>query len=58
MADLTLVPYARELIDLNLLSENEIKWINEYHQEIVDKLADELSSDVREWLKEATKPLK
>jgi Xaa-Pro aminopeptidase len=57
MQDLTMVPYARALIDLSLLSSQEIQWINEYHQMIVDLLADDLSSDVRAWLKKETMPL-
>lgn len=57
MADLTMVPYARNLIDLNLLTSQEIKWIDDYHQKIYDLLAPDLSSDVREWLKLETKPL-
>lgn len=57
MADLTVVPYARKLIDLNLLTADEIKWINEYHHDIYNLLADDLSPEVRNWLKEETKPL-
>ncbi|OGT43357.1 MAG: peptidase M24 [Gammaproteobacteria bacterium RIFCSPHIGHO2_12_FULL_40_19] len=57
MADLTMVPYARKLIDLNLLASQEIEWIDDYHQKIYDLLADDLSSDVREWLKIETRPL-
>lgn len=54
MRDLTLVPYARKLIDVNLLSEQERNWIDEYHREIYETLAKDLSDDEREWLKEAT----
>jgi Xaa-Pro aminopeptidase len=57
MADLTMVPYARKLIDLNLLMPQEIEWIDVYHQKIYDLLAKDLSSDVREWLKTETQPL-
>ncbi|EKD77338.1 MAG: hypothetical protein ACD_42C00371G0001 [uncultured bacterium] len=57
MADLTMVPYARKLIDVSLLTPQEIKWIDEYHQKIVDLLANDLPEDVREWLKTETKPL-
>ncbi|HLB55990.1 MAG TPA: aminopeptidase P family protein [Coxiellaceae bacterium] len=57
MADLTVVPYARKLIDVALLSKEEIKWVDEYHQNIYDLLSNDLSKDVREWLKAETKPL-
>ncbi|MCX7121432.1 MAG: aminopeptidase family protein P [Gammaproteobacteria bacterium] len=54
LKDLTLVPYARELIDINLLSTKEIKQINDYHQEIFAKLSPDLSSDVLAFLKMMT----
>ena len=57
MADLTLVPYAKELIDKTLLSAQEIKWIDEYHQHIVDVLLSDLPVEVGEWLQAVTKPL-
>lgn len=55
--DLTLVPYARNLIDTNLLNAEEIRWIDTYHQQIYQRLTPELSKDVAQWLKEATTPL-
>lgn len=54
MADLTMVPYARKLIDGRLLSADEIKWIDDYHQAIYDLLKNDLPVDVREWLKQET----
>jgi Xaa-Pro aminopeptidase len=57
LSDLTVVPYARKLIDVNLLTAQEIKWIDDYHQKIYDLLSDDLQEDVREWLKTETKPL-
>lgn len=57
MDDLTLVPYCRKLIDTDLLSKQEISWINEYHQLIYKTIADKLDADVKKWLKENTAPL-
>lgn len=57
LQDLTLVPYARNLIDPKLLSQEEILWINDYHDRIRDLLLDTLESDVRAWLLTATEPL-
>lgn len=57
MSDLTMVPYARNLIDLNLLTSEEIKWIDEYHQVIYDLLQKELPLAVGEWLKKECLPL-
>ena len=55
--DLTLFPYARNLIDKSLLSATEIKWIDDYHQLVYDKLHKDLSDEISQWLKEATQPL-
>ena len=58
LEDLTLVPYARKLIDTAELSEQEIEWVDHYHQQIYETLKDDLLEDVHNWLKKATKPLK
>lgn len=55
--DLTVVPYARNLINKEELTTQEIDWINEYHQYIYQLLSKDLSDDVRAWLKKATLPL-
>lgn len=55
--DLTLVPYARNLIDTSLLTTEEINWINEYHQLVYDTLHKDLPTEVQEWLEHATQPL-
>lgn len=57
MEDLTMVPYARNLIDKTLLSSQEIAWINDYHQAIYALLQKDLSSEEVAWLHEATQPL-
>lgn len=57
MEDLTLVPYARRLIDTDLLSAEEISWVNDYHQKVLEKLSPDLSGELLDWLKAATKPL-
>lgn len=56
-ANLTLVPYARNLIDKNLLTETEIDSINAYHTEILETLSSSLDVDSLRWLIDATKPL-
>jgi len=57
LTDLTLVPYARKLIDLHLLSQKEISWIDQYHQLIYKRLNSDLPEPLQQWLLEATKPL-
>ena len=55
----TMVPYCRKLIDLKLLTEKEKAWINEYHQQIFDKIKAFFAKDDRsaKWLKRETAPL-
>ncbi len=57
MQDLTLVPYALNLIDKTLLSDQEITWVNAYHQKVYDALIEDLDGDVKDWLQAATQPL-
>jgi Xaa-Pro aminopeptidase len=56
--DLTMVPYARNLINTDLLTAEEIAWLNDYHAQVYDLLADDLPKDVRIWLKKMTKKLR
>lgn len=58
LSDLTLVPYEKRLIDETYLSDQEIKWINDYHAKIFKILAPHLDKDVVEWLRQKTSPLK
>lgn len=55
----TLVPLGRKLIDLELLSPAEKKWVNDYHAETLQKLTPLLTSDADalEWLKKETMPI-
>ena len=39
------------LIDLNLLSEQEKKWLNDYHASVYEKLSPFISDEINEWLK-------
>ncbi len=55
---LTQVPYARDLIDLNLLDTLEIDWIDRYHQGVLAMLEPQLSLDAQRWLVKACAPLK
>ena len=54
---LTLFPYDTRLIDIDMLTDAEIKWINDYHVTVYDKLSGLLSKEEAEWLKEKTKPI-
>ena len=55
--DLTLVPYDKNLIDKNLLSKLEIKYLNNYHKEVFEKLNSFLNLKELNFLKKICSPL-
>lgn len=57
MESLTLCPIDTAPIDVSMLLPEEIKWLNDYHREVLTKLSPYLADDEIEWLEEATKPL-
>lgn len=52
---LTFAPFETQAIDKELLSMQEVKWFNSYHEEVYEKLAPHLSEEERAWLKEETR---
>lgn len=54
----TLFPFDRKLFDLNLMNDNEIAWLNAYHERVYKTLAPALDAEAQAWLKERTAPLK
>ena len=54
---LTLCPIDKEPIIVEMLSEEERKWLDDYHLTVRDKLSRHLTFDERSWLEEITKPL-
>lgn len=55
---LTLYPFDLALFETEIMTDEEIEWVNEYHKTVYEKLAPHLNDDEREWLKEKTKELK
>jgi len=55
----TMAPIGMNLIDEKLLSPTEKKWVNDYHQECLEKLTPLISSDpdAVAWLAKETRPL-
>lgn len=55
----TIVPIGLNLIDVDLLSPSEIKWVNAYHEECLAKLGPLLAHDelATAWLKKETVPI-
>ena len=54
---ITLAPIDRTLIYVNLLSDDERKWLNDYHVQVRDTLSPLVTADVRAWLKDVTGPI-
>jgi Xaa-Pro aminopeptidase len=47
----------KSLIDISLLDQKEIDWLNSYHAEVFEKLSPYLTEQEKFWLKEKTKEL-
>jgi Xaa-Pro aminopeptidase len=54
---LTLFPIDTTLIDKAMLSQQEINWVNNYHNEVYTKLAGRLSDTEKDWLRNKTKAI-
>jgi Xaa-Pro aminopeptidase len=54
---LTLCPIDLTLVETSLLSVDEVKWVNDYHKMVYEKLSLSLSDDEKEWLKEETRSI-
>ena len=54
---LTFAPLARDLIDLAHLTKDERDWVDAYHAQVYELLADRLDGPVKDWLRAACMPL-
>lgn len=54
---LTLCPYDKSIIDVNMLTETEKQWIDTYHQHVFQCLSPHLDSAERNWLNQACAPI-
>lgn len=54
---LTFCPFFKDTIVKEILSENEIAWLNAYHKTCEDKLTPFLEGEVKEWFLELVSPL-
>ncbi len=55
---LTLAPFDRRLIKVDLLTPAEIAWVDDYHARVRQMLAPQLNAEDRSWLEAATAPLR
>lgn len=54
---LTLCPIDTRAIDAELLSDEEIKWLDNYHREVYNTLAHLLGKEQKKWLEERCAPI-
>jgi Xaa-Pro aminopeptidase len=55
---LTLAPIDRRLIEVELLSKQELVWLNDYHQRVFTEIGPELLGTDKTWLKQVCAALK
>ena len=55
---LTLAPFDRRLVKADMLTRDELAWLNAYHAEVRKRIASELEPEDRAWLEAATAPIK
>ena len=54
---LTLCPIDKTPIDVTMLTDEELQWLNDYHRMVYERLAPHLDDDHRLWLDNACSPL-
>lgn len=55
--NLTLCPIDLDAVNVNMLTNQEIKYLNNYHEKVYKYLAPKLNKDERLWLKNATRKI-
>ncbi len=54
---LTLSPFDLDAIDVSLLNDEEIAWLNDYHKQVCDTLSPLVDDETKEYLKYATRKI-
>ena len=54
---LTFAPIERRLVDVSMLSDRELNWLNDYHAEVLDKIGPRLEGEDKAWLERQCAPL-
>ncbi|GAP24335.1 Xaa-Pro aminopeptidase [Gluconobacter frateurii NBRC 101659] len=54
---LSYTPIDRELIDVTLLDDAELAWLNAYHAEVLTRVGPDVEADVLGWLEQACAPV-
>ncbi len=54
---LTLAPIDPNLIDITLLSDDELNWLNQYHNRVYKTISPKLNSEQKNWLRQVTQKM-
>lgn len=54
---LTFAPIDKHLVDISLLTEEEVDWWNDYHAKVMKIVAPQLDGEALAWLKDACAPI-
>jgi len=54
---LTLVPINTDLIDLDLMSPDQVEWLNDYHARVFELISPLVDAETVIWLEKATAPV-
>lgn len=53
----TLVPIDTSCLDLELMTDDELQWLNDYHQTVYQQVAPLVSERAKNWLEQKTQPV-
>jgi Xaa-Pro aminopeptidase len=56
-ATLTFVPIEKKMIDVAMLSDRELYWLNDYHSKVLALIGPQLSGEDKQWLERQCAPL-
>ena len=54
---LTLCPIDTRCIDLSLMHDEELNWLNDYHADVLNRLAPRVTGEAKIWLEQRTKAI-
>jgi len=55
--NITFVPIQTKMVDMSIMNPEEIKWLNDYHAEVLAKVGPHLDAKTLAWLKKETQPI-
>ncbi len=56
-SSLTLIPIDLSAVNVDLLSPQDIAWLDDYHRQVREILSPRVTEEVRQWLEAATQPV-